>query len=233
MLDNISYHFRARQEPCLRSGANHDRHILLIPPLFDEMNRMRRALCDVMRLLEEADIGAFMPDLPGTGESLTAPLDNSLSLWTDAIAELLNQYPEIRHAASFRGGCLVTSGAADLSNWQLSPVKGANLLRTMMRTRIASDKEGGVISTLASLSEAVRLSPLMLAGNEISNEMFAELSQAQPPAPTRLRIARLEGDSKSADVKLAGSPLWLRAEPDADLILSKAIADDLAAWAAK
>ena len=44
------------------------------------------------------------------------------------------------------------------------------------------------------------------------------------------RVVRLEGDSASADLHVAGSPLWRRAEPDNDPALALALADDLADW---
>ena len=45
-----------------------------------------------------------------------------------------------------------------------------------------------------------------------------------------MRTVRLESDAKPADAKLPGSPLWRRAEPDNDIALAMALADDIAAW---
>ena len=89
-----------------------------------------------------------------------------------------------------------------------------------MRTRIASDKEAGVTTTMAELTEKAQSEPIILAGNAIGPELFAGLQDAVPQALGDVRTAGLETDSKPADVKLPGSALWLRAEPDADAVLS-------------
>ncbi len=83
---------------------------------------------------------------------------------------------------------------------------------------------------MAGLTGKVQSEPIELAGNLISPNMFAQLQDADVQSRHSVRTARLESDSQSADVKLAGTPLWLRAEPDADRILSQSIADDLEEW---
>lgn len=229
-LECSSYRFADQDELCLRTGLRHRYQILIIPPLFDEMNRMRRMIIDAMRLLDSMNIGAVLPDLPGTNESLFPQVDTNLEIWEEALSICHQSYPECSFVASFRGGCLIDFISADLPVWRLTPVKGKNLLRTMMRTRIGSDKESGIVTTMENLTEQAEHSAIELAGNIISPKMFSQLQESEAQEPARLRTARLETDSKPANVKLSGSSLWLRAEPDSDAILSASIAKEIADW---
>jgi len=229
-LEYSSYEFQGNDELCLRVGGHHAKSILLIPPLFDEMNRMRRMLVDVMRLLDTNGIGSALPDLPGTNESLFRQEQASLAIWRQALIGCSHILPECQHIASFRGGCLIDDFAEDLPKWRLSPAKGNALLRTMMRTRMASDKEAGLSTNMAQLTDEAEQGAVNLAGNSISASMFFELQDAVPALSPDVRTAQLETSAHKGDVKLPGSALWLRAEPDEDLLLSGAIATDLVSW---
>lgn len=225
-----SYAFGDTEEYCLTAGRECDQAILIIPPLFDEMNRVRKALVDVMRLLSGSGLGSVMPDLPGTNESLITAEKTSFAMWEDALSSCTKQNPNIVATAAFRGGCLVDNFSSDLKTWRLSPVKGTKLLRALMRTRIASDKEAGQVTSMKNLTEQAAHSSVNLAGNVISPRLFADLQGAEPHECADRRTAYLETENRQADVQLPGSALWLRAEPDCDAILSRAIAEDLARW---
>lgn len=229
-LECSSYRFADREEYCLQAGSEHKIQILLIPPLFDEMNRMRRMIVDAMRLLADRNIGVVLPDLPGTNESLYPQQEAHLNIWRDALSSSLEAHQECAFVASMRGGCLIDNFSDHLPKWRLTPAKGKSLLRTMMRTRIGSDKESGITTTMANLTEQAQTESIELAGNLISPEMFVQLQETDFKTSNLLRTARLESDSQSADIKLAGNPLWLRAEPDADPALSQSIAEDIANW---
>ncbi|GAA0484061.1 hypothetical protein GCM10009096_28250 [Parasphingorhabdus litoris] len=229
-LEYSSYQFNGNDELCLRAGAVHSKTILIIPPLFDEMNRMRRMLVDVMRLLDERAIGSILPDLPGTNESVFPQDQTSLAIWRNALNACSKTLAEPYKIASFRGGCLVDDFTDNVAKWRLSPVKGLTLLRTMMRTRIASDKEAGMATTMAQLTTEAAESQVNLAGNTIGTALFSDLENALPPSSSAVRTAQLENDTKAADIRLSGSALWLRAEPGDDLLLSGAIATDLTSW---
>ena len=62
--------------------------ILIVPPLFDEANRLRRTLVLAMRALAAEGLAAVMPDLPGQNESLVALEAVDLERWQDAFAEV-------------------------------------------------------------------------------------------------------------------------------------------------
>ncbi len=225
----VSYEFADRKELCLCAAAQSSRRVMLVPPLFDEMNRMRKMLVDVMRSLESIEVGSFLPDLPGTNESPVAPEQVTLSDWQRAIQACAQQH-EISHIASFRGGALTVTAMQGAEHWIFSPAKGATILRTMLRTRVAADRESGLQTSLADLTAQAEARPLELAGNIIGSELFAQLNAAEIPDLKNRRIVRLESENKPADIQIPGSALWLRAEPDDDPALSSNIAEDIARW---
>ncbi|ASK87766.1 hypothetical protein [Sphingorhabdus sp. SMR4y] len=202
---------------------------MLVPPLFDEMNRMRKMLVDVMQALHALDISSFLPDLPGTNESLLPLEQATLAGWQQAVEACAQQH-QITHIASFRAGVLTVAEMPAASHWMLSPVKGAAILRTMMRTRVAADREAGLTTSLSGLTEQAGAGPIELAGNIIGSDLFSQLNAAGIPALQNQRIVRLASDNKPGDVQIDGSALWLRAEPDDDPAMSSAIAQDIAAW---
>jgi len=191
---------------------------------------MRRMITDVMRLLANSGIGSVLPDLPGTNESLFPQHESDLEIWCDALGSCLQTHSECTFVASFRGGSLIDRISNDLPIWRLAPVNGKSLLRAMMRTRIASDKESGITTNMADLTKLAQTEAIELAGNQISPSMFAQLQEAGFQSENNVRTVRLESDSQSADIQLPGNPLWLRAEPDADPFLSQSIADELTKW---
>ncbi len=221
------YQCGGHAELCLRTGQDHQQQVLLIPPLFDEMNRMRRSLVQVMQRLDAAGVGCILPDLPGCNESLVPPETLSLARWSEALSEVGRQIAPPSLVASFRGGCLIAYDFTDAKSWQLSPVSGSALLRTLMRTEIAAAKTMGQSLSMAILEQHARDGLVCLAGNPIGADLFFQLQNAEPTQPANCRIARLSGDSKPADCVLTGDPLWLRAEPGEDSVLVEAICADI------
>ena len=69
------------------------------------------------------------------------------------------------------------------------------------------------------------LAPIELAGNLLGPAMVAQLRVAEPKALPSLTERKLGED-------IAGSPLWLRAEPQDDAAFAAAIAADLDRWSA-
>ena len=92
---------------------------MLVPPLFDEMNRMPKMLADVIRSLETIEIGSFLPDLPGTNESKIDLGQVTLSDWQNALKACAQQH-KISHIASFRGGALTVAAMPNASHWTFS-----------------------------------------------------------------------------------------------------------------
>lgn len=200
--------------------------ILIVPPLFEEANRTRRTLVLAMRALAADGFAALLPDLPGQNESLVPLAKVDLASWQSALADAAAAIDGPLVIASLRGGTLIDHHAKAAAWWRLAPAGGAALLRTLMRARVAADREAGLTSSLDSLQADAATAPLLLAGNRLSPAMIAQLGAAeiQPVAP--LRTVAL---GSGADA-IAGTPLWLRAEPGEDSAMAAAIAADIAAW---
>jgi hypothetical protein len=219
-----TYLHHGQQEFCLGFGAESARQILIVPPLFDEMNRLRRVLVSAMRDLAEHGVGSVLIDLPGCNESLAELSAQDLDGWRAAVAACAEQLGAT-HIAAFRGGALVDNGPAALPHWRLAPAKGSSLLKTMIRTRIAGEKEAGNTVTEAQLMAQAEREAIELAGNMLGSAMVAQLALAEPVTLPLLSDRKLGED-------IAGSPLWLRAEPQDDPAFAAAIAADLEQWSA-
>lgn len=191
----------------LRFGVNHDLQLLVIEPLFEEANRCRKLIVDIMRALDGLGIGSRLADLPGTGESTVDIAGVRIADWQAAIQ---GYAPAL--VASFRGGALVDE-AASVGVWRFAPETGIRVVRDLKRAALASSD-----STL-------------YAGHALGEALLAELEAATPFPLPRLRTVRLDSDAGEADAKVPGSPLWRRAEPGEDSELAATLAADLADWA--
>jgi hypothetical protein len=219
---HLSYHFAGYDEAVLGFGdPQAARRILIMPPLFDEMNRVRAMLVGAMRELAGRNVATFLPDIPGCNDSLAPIFSQSIESWRDAAVEAAHQLGAT-HVASVRSGALIAANTA-LPHWRLASVKGASLLKTMLRTRIASDKEAGRTSSIESLMADANGGPIALSGYALSAAMLAGLDAAIP-----------EGEAFDVTLGdgLAGKPLWLRAEPQEDAEMSAALAVELDRWSA-
>lgn len=195
--------------------------LLIILPLFDEMNRTRRTLVETMRLLSNLDISSALPDLPGCNESEAALEEQSLSIWHEAIKAAAVAH-SATHILSLRGGCLIDD--IGLPAMRIAPVKGASLLKKMVRTRIAGDKEAGLQTSAETLENKARLQTIELAGNNIGPQLWTQLEEAEPSDSDTAH------ETKIADI--SGSALWLRAEPHYDAEMAGGLAQALHDWMA-
>ena len=203
---------------CFRIGPEMAIQVLVVEPLFEEANRMRRTLTSVMRGLARHGIGSILPDLPGTGESLTEIAEVRLADLQAAVKDVADR---VRGSstrliiASFRGGALIDARAQADSWWRCAPETGSRLVRDLKRTQMASNDKG---------------ERLKLAGHALSPDFIAELEAAIPTAVQPVRTVRLATDAAEADAKIVGSPLWRRAEPGEDPQFCDAIVADLVEW---
>jgi hypothetical protein len=225
---HLTYDIGWQDEHILGFGdQNAQRKILLIPPLFDEMNRVRQMLVSAMRDLAMRGVATFLPDLPGSNESLALMPDEDLDSWRAAMKLAANQMGAT-HIAAIRGGALIDDATPDLPHWRLAPVKGASIIKTMMRARIASDKEGGVATSIDDLMAEARISRVALSGHLLNLKMVEHLNASEPADLAGVRTVTL-GDGPDM---ITGSALWMRAEPQDDRAMSAAIAADLDRWSA-
>lgn len=193
-----------------------DRHrkvrLLIVPPLFDEANRMRRMLVDTMRLLDAAGMDCFLPDLPGCNESEQDFSAQSLHGWRRAMALAASHF-RASDVLAVRGGALVFPKV--LPGMVLEPVKGASILRQMLRARTIAAREAGRSENAAELLVQGRETGLELAGWHCGPSLIAGLENADP---------EIEGQRIIAQAELGGAGLWLRAEPSAAPDQSAALA---------
>lgn len=223
----LTYQFGGHDEACLTFGPEEaSRRILIIPPLFDEMNRVRAMLVSAMRGLADRGIVTMLPDIPGCNESLTVISLQTIDSWQAAMTAAAQQL-STTHVASIRGGALIDAGIA-LPHWRLAPAKGGSILKTMLRTRIASDKEAGKTSSVESLMADVQAAPIELSGYFLCAGMLAGLDAATTDASVQAH-EMIVGEEPG---QLWGKPIWLRAEPQEDPDMSAALAAELDRWSA-
>lgn len=229
-----SYRFAGQDEYCLRIDRGRDTRILVIQPLFEEANRTRHMLAEMMRALDGHGIDSLMPDLPGRNESAFPQHQADLDLWRNALAECAEQLGPVTHIAALRGGALLIDCAPQLPVWRLAPAKGEQLLRTMIRARLTADREAGKHVTEEMLIEAAQTGPVELAGNLFGTAMIDGLKNARPEDVLDIRRnSRTVRNSSEPDFvtgMIDGKALWLRAEPEHNAVMSQAIADDIAEW---
>ena len=227
---------RIAQEHCLRIGPaapinsaapTGQPAILLIPPLFDEANRMRRTLVLMMRALADLGYNTLLPDLPGQNDSLVPTARVTLTHWRNALAEFGAAHGGPYITASWRGGALLDHAIPHcVGHWRMAPQSGASIVKMMMRVRIAGEKEAGRSISSDTLRAQALTGPLELAGHSLSGTMLAELEESTPAAVTPLRSMMVG----AGEGQLPGTALWLRAEPGEDAAMALAMAQDIAAW---
>lgn len=214
------YRTAGADEWMMRIGPADGAPVMLLPPLFEEMNRCRALMSLVMRLLARQGLGCWLPDLPGTGESAqrldTVAWAGWQSAAMDASAHVAQASGKTPLVASFRGGALLDTIAAS-TNWRFAPAEGASLARDLMRASMLTQDE-------------MKNSRLDLAGYHLSDTLLADLSTARPGAPARVRTVRLESDRGEAELKVQGPALWRRSEPGNSHELANLLALDILEW---
>lgn len=193
------------EELALIFDQKRSHRLLILPPWFDEHNKTRRHLVEMMRRLDLGGIDCFLPDLPGCNESLASLDWQSVSTWKEA-ALIAAEHFSATHVLAVRGGALITP--PHLPVIMYAPQKGKQLLNGLLRARIIASQEAGRSEKREDLLEQGIESGLILAGYSLGPRMIQELSTAEAdPNPDTIQIAQSD---------VGGSPLWLRAEPDDD-----------------
>jgi hypothetical protein len=197
-------------EYALAFDRSRGHRLLILPPLFDEANKTRHLLAEVMRRLDGAAIDSVLPDLPGCNES-RAPLEaQTLAGWRAAAAQAATHFAAT-HVLTVRAGALL---APALPGWRYAAQSGSSVLRGLLRARVIASREAGTDESSEGLLEGGRANGLELAGYKLGAALVRELETAEPSG-TQTDIAQ-------ADV--GGSGLWLRAEPGFDAKQADALA---------
>jgi len=210
--------------PCPGSGADGEwalavphggaLRLLIVPPLFDEMNRTRHMLVALMRHLGVAGHAVMLPDLPGCGESVQQFTAQSLNAWRAAMAAAAQAFGAT-HVLSLRGGALVAP--SNLPGWALEPLGGDAVLRPLLRAAALNLRATGKQANSAALLEQGRQHGLTLAGYSCGAALIAGLHGAQPAGEGQRAIAL-------ADLNAAEPAPWLRQEPAPAPALAQALA---------
>ena len=228
------YDWSGGREVMLRFGPDTGPVVIAAMPLLGEANRTRAFMVTILRALADRGIAGALPDLPGSGDSLIQTEKVSLSDWQNGFvsaAQSLQSGDRTIHIFAVRGGVLIDGQADVTSRYHFAPTPGANLVREMIRTRLAAAKECGEAFDPQSIAPPGP--PVELAGNLIDRKMIADLYASVPSTTGLVRTVRLKTDAQPADRKIAAAPLWRRAEPDNDVALAELLADDIAAWIAQ
>lgn len=220
-----TYDCGAGREWLISHGPEDGPHVLIVPPLFEELNRTRQLLAQMMRRLAANGIATHLPDLPGTGESGRALADTSWHEWREAIA-LAVRAVRASHVVSIRGGSLLDDSAADADILRFAPTEGKRLLRDMSRARSVTDKAFDSAAQKAIFDSG----PTLLGGYRVTAALATALRDAEPADSVKARTVRLEGDPGPADRYIAGPPLWRRAEPAGSPELADALAEEIVSW---
>jgi hypothetical protein len=184
--------------------------LLILPPLFDEANKTRHLLAEVMRRLDGAGIDCFLPDLPGCNESL-APLETQTLAGWRAATVAAGEHFGCTHVLTVRAGALM---APELPGWRYAAQSGPGVLRAMLRARVIASREAGTDESSEKLLQQAREHGLELAGYRLGATLIGELLNADSSADLT--------DIAQGDV--GGSGLWLRAEPGFDADQADALA---------
>lgn len=201
------------EEIALAFARSRQHRLLVIPPFFDEANKFRHQVVEVMRHLDERGIDSFLPDLPGCNESLAPQEVQTLTHWRAASVHAGRHF-NATHVLSFRAGCLLTP--PKLPGWLFAPAKPKQLLRSMLRARVLAAREAGREESSEALLEEARSDGIELAGWRLGATLVQELETAETrPAANHIVIEQGE---------IGGTPLWLRAEPDFDPAQADALA---------
>jgi hypothetical protein len=201
----------------LAHGPQEIQQAIILPPLFDELNYTRGFIVDIMRALSALNIGTWLPDLPGTGES-PHPLDSiGWDDWLDAArvaGEAVAAQSGARpHVIALRGGNLLAHAVNGRSCWSFAPASGASLLRQLQRAQLISDKRN--IDHQSDMN--------VYMGYTLSADMQFALENMGEPTPLSPLHVR---EASSTEM------LWRRAEPARAPELSTALAAEIAQWIA-
>lgn len=203
----------AASEYAVCFDGNRDVRVLIVPALFGEAGKLRRFTLEVMRRLDGAGIDSFLPDLPGTNESLLDPETIELEDWAMA-ADAAARHFAVTHVLAIRGGCLLAPPR--LPGWHYAPVSGGAIVRTMLRARVLAAREAGREETAQDLLARGESGGIELGGFLLGAEMLRQLN-------ARSAIAA-PGIMPVAQEMLGGGGLWLRAEAGDDPAQADALA---------
>jgi exosortase A-associated hydrolase 2 len=184
------------------SDATRAQAVLILPPFAEEMNKCRPMLAAQARAFSAAGLHVLLVDLFGTGDSDGDFAEAQWQRWqqdlrcarawlTGELAVGCVHLLAVRAGALFASALLTEPGVSDkLMLWQ--PVlKGADVWRQLLRTRLMADSARGQAGSSNELEERLaRDGSLEIAGYTIAASLARELGAAQLDEPTVQRAAQ-------------------------------------------
>jgi len=205
------------REYALSFDRERDRRLLIIPALFDEGNKLRRFTVETMRRLDAAGIDTFLPDLPGTNESLARHGAQDLATWRSAVDQAARHF-RANQVLAIRGGALVAP--THVRGAHYAATTGMKTLRALLRAHVMQRREAGVHVTIDNALTTGRAEGLSMVGYDCSARLIRDLEAARPPEPELL----------VEQSQLQGPGLWLRTEPSEDAQQSLLLARIISGW---
>ncbi len=206
-------------------GDSSSTHLLIVPPLLEELNRTRKLISDTMRGLAAAGIATHLPDLPATGESEAQLTDIAWADWRQAVTDAAAATGATAVLA-IRGGCLIDDGFVGTPHLRFSPVDGKRLIRDLIRSRSLTDAAFDSAAQAAVFTDG----PTIIGGYRVAADLACAIRDAEPQPIEGVRTIRLENEHGDSDAVIAGPPLWRRAEPTGSPELTDSLVAQILEW---
>lgn len=204
-------------EYALSFDRQREKRLLVVPALFGESNKLRRFTVEMMRELDASGVDCFLPDLPGTNESLDWPSEQTLTKWRDAM-DSASRHFGATNVLAIRGGSLAVT--TNLPTAHYAPVSGAWVLRGLMRAHLLQMREAGKQLTMEGELSIGRAEGLIMVGYDCSPQLIMDLEEATAG----------NAELKIEQTSLGGPGLWLRAEPAEHRQQSEKLSEIVQEW---
>ncbi|WP_369025118.1 hypothetical protein [Qipengyuania sp. RANM35] len=190
-----------------------EQRVLVLAPLFEEANKFRHQIYETMKLLDQAEVDSFLPDLPGCNESLAPHAEQTLAGWRQAASAAARHF-RATHFLSIRSGAWFAPD--ELPGWLFAPPKPSQVLRGLVRTRLVAAREAGASMTSADILATARQDGITIAGWHLGPALVRELEAETWQAS--------EGQELVGQADVGGTSIWLRSENDYDPEQARALA---------
>ena len=170
------------------AGEQHRKGILIIPPLFEELNRSRAILARQSRALADRGFEVVLPDLTGTGDSFGELADATVAVWgknIEAVADWMeNRGLSLTGFIAVRAGSLLLDSLLNRFSIAVlwSPIaKGSLVTNALVRLRLAGEMTSSADSKAVRddfLNEMRDCGSVEIAGYEITEALYKSISNA-------------------------------------------------------
>ena len=178
------------------------RHLLVLPPFGEELNKCRALIARAAAALAATGVDTLLVDLHGTGDSDGTFCDARWEIWIDELDFALDRLGDdapvglfaLRSGALFAPALLARRpGRIDYALLWQPVLNGGQFLKQLLRLRVMAAKFAGLEETVAGLEATLaRGSAVEIAGYEIAPALAAALAAARLPATALAPLRRLD-----------------------------------------